>query len=434
MFVLDSSKKKPGQGRWNIRLTLPGIPAKTFCLRRSLRTSDLNEAIVKATALFTEYRARQSTAIPLTDLNWDGLYLLYDASLPGRPVVKEINERYLSKFFSRFADIRHITDTSIVSYFEWRMNFWNDWERPDNVVIGPGVQYNVAPTPHANTLKKDVNSIRSLLRFAKDRGHISVLPVIDIPPHIRKTLDTDIGRGAFDLKSYRSLTSHLRERCAVASGARGGDKRKCRPFDHLAIERLRFWVLLISNSALRPGEARTLKHMDITRVRGDRKDEREHDIWYTTILVRSKTSKVRKERLVMTHDYDTTYRRYERFLDMKRRYGLACGDNDFIFNSTRTPSKQYDIAVYFRKLLDEWDLTFDVDGNIRSSYSLRSFAISQAILRDVPLAVIAANSGTSAKMISKHYARFTSWTMRDHLVRRRISSRPTSPSVSMDDG
>ena len=125
-----------------------------------------------------------------------------------------------------------------------------------------------------------------------------------------------------------------------------------------------------------------------------------------------------KDRVILSHDYDATYGYYQRFKSIQESYGHPTRPQDLIFGSTRRPDKPANLAAYFRKLLEDWDLLEDWSTGIarnRVLYSLRSYAITKALERGVGIHVVAHNSLTSVRMIEKHYSDAISWNMRDFL-------------------
>ena len=105
-----------------------------------------------------------------------------------------------------------------------------------------------------------------------------------------------------------------------------------------------------------------------------------------------------------------------RFRAVLEEYGHPVGPTDLIFGATRNPEKPTLLAAYFRKVLEDFGLLEDWStgkSRNRSLYSLRSYAITKALKRNVPIHIVALNSGTSVRMIEKTYSEIIPWTMRE---------------------
>lgn len=71
----------------------------------------------------------------------------------------------------------------------------------------------------------------------------------------------------------------------------------------------------------------------------------------------------------------------------------------------------------FARLLHKVGITHDEYGQKYSLYSLRHLYISWRLREGVSVALVAANAGTSAVMIHKHYSHVRSSEVKDALVK-----------------
>jgi integrase len=429
LFVPASSTK----AIYQMRLTLPGVPAKTFIIRRSLKTSSRTEAVRLATEAFFNYQARHFNALPLDALNWNNLTDLYFERYK-ESSVRVTNDKYCREFFSKFSNIQDIDETAIYEFYRWRIDYWKDF-KPTGGQIGDGLPHSVALVPHYQTLRKCSVAVRSILKFAHERGLITVLPLSDIPASIKNRLPQENSRGTFRIEDYRKLLRCIRKRCYVVSRRLTPDGRNCRTQEVIAIERIRLLVLLIANSCLRPGEATKLKGRDIHLKIGDTAFERSKNIQYTVIDVPSEIAKLHRPRRVITHDFHHTYNYLLRYRKIQEAHGIPYGDDYYIFNKTTDHDNFQPCATYFRKLLDTWDLAYDHSGNtrkIRSLYSLRSFAISMALERGVPPQAVSKNAACSMRVLEQNYFRSLSWNLRGLLVRNRYPESVPADERSFD--
>jgi integrase len=427
IYTTKASKKKTYQAR----ITLPGVSQADYCVRKSLKTTDENEAISFAQALYYDALGRNTQDIPLEPTSWTSLVSRYEHEFPDKSKASADATRYLTPFFGSVKDVRSIDTALVRKFWLWRWDYHKGFVKPPGKVSGACV-YHAAPTPHINTLNALRVSLKSILTWAHQQGIVSSLPNTDIPRRIVNAAPKENSRGTFTLKDYQRLYTNLRttaHRVNLGVGVRGNHKQQ-----QIGIERVRFMVLLIANTCIRPTEALQLRHSDFCLKQGTTSHEVENDIAYTEITIRKSVSKTGRQRSVISHDYAATWKYYQRFLAVLEHHNMPTGREDLVFANTRHPHKPANITATFRSLLERWDMLKDADGRNRVLYSLRSFAITQALQRTVPIHVVARNAGTSVRMIEKHYWRDISWSFRDVITknRRTIPGRSV-PSFSPDD-
>lgn len=427
LYVPKSSKKQI----WQVRVNLPGISSKDFCLRKSLKTSNQTEAITLATALFNEQQSVFLGNDRKQDISWIDLVGLYEEHFPDKTKFQYDSQTYLTPFFGHITNIKKIDTTLCRKFWFWREDIYKDWEKPTFKSGGRQV-FNAAVEPHQNTLKALEVSLKSALFWAHQEGLIQSVPNYSIPKPIWNRAPSANSRGVFDLQSYKRLVIELRKRSRFLEKreSRRGNLKQQR----VGLERVRFAVLLIANTAVRPTEMLKLKHRDITLRKGDSIQEKKLGISFTQINISKKASKTNKPRVIISHNYrlegqtpHDTYAYYDRFKQIKEQYDLPTGKDDLIFGSTRNPKIAPKLSTYFRKLLEDFDLLIDDDGRNRVMYSLRGFAISMALEREVPIHIVARNAGTSVRIIEQNYWRALSWSLRSVITK----NRPTSTNKGL---
>ena len=96
----------------------------------------------------------------------------------------------------------------------------------------------------------------------------------------------------------------------------------------------------------------------------------------------------------------------DRFQDIKDLKSLELGNCDALVFRLRDGTVPKDLQGAFKRVLEEYDLLKDTEGNQRSLYSLRhTYATFQLLRREVPdLHLISKNMGTSIKMLEDHYS------------------------------
>ena len=180
------------------------------------------------------------------------------------------------------------------------------------------------------------------------------------------------------------------------------------------LQRLRYWILLLSGSGIRVNEAKQLTQKQIRLV-----PDKQTGLSYTQIdLTKEQSKQQRGARTILTWDYHNNYDYYQRWLAVLSAWRPELiGPDKLVFPSFRQFDKPFDQMSAFRLFLKSFDLHIDDNGNARTSYSLRSFYISRRLEAGVPLYVVATNCGTSYNQIYKHYAASLTWTMRKHLTK-----------------
>ena len=394
-----------------------------------MKTPDVAVAIHRATEMFYEFQTRHRAGKEPTTLSFHALVERYIEEYPDKTKFQYDVKSSLRPFFGDVTDIETIDTAMCRKFWLWRWDLYKDWKPPGRSgPIAQGGVNNATPEPHQNTLKALRASLKGLLRFAHDNRWLSRMPNTDIPKKVWDLAPSENTRGTFDLPAYKKLIKELRWRCYYT------EKREARPGNlkqqRVGIERMRFAVLLISNTCVRPSELNKLRHRDIELKLGTSPFEKANGVNYTLITITSKTSKTNVDRVIISHDYERTYGYYQRFLDIKNEYELPTGPDDLIFGSTRNPNKKANLPAYFRKLLDEWNLYLDEKKKGRVLYSLRSFAITMAINRGVPIHIVARNGGTSTRVIESAYWRAISWDLREVITQNR--DLPRTPQGALD--
>ncbi len=251
-----------------------------------------------------------------------------------------------------------------------------------------------APKPAWATLHKERSQLRCIFTWAKGRGIIGRIPTIETEdaPDIESRKRPSFSPAQYD--KLRRAVIGLRQRKTNRSDVK---RRRIR---------LWAWVLLLSNTGLRPQEARLLKwnQVDLRHF---------EDGKFTIISITARQSKVNKTRDVISRDFASTWEHLQDW----RRYTRAPEDNDYIFPSDVDSKRPANMEHTFRKLLESVDLYYDEDGRTRSSYSLRHFYFDMRLKNGVPIYVLAENGGTSVGMIEQWYKSQLTVNMRQWLTR-----------------
>jgi len=409
--------KKPN---WNARIRLP---SRSGYIRRSLKTTDMAEAIALGTQLYLKLRAKLDQGLPVdvptTTQAWDEYMTYRSACGWSKSHPEQWWGRFGAKWFAAFKRLDDIHQRDIDSYFSadgFRLNFAKN-NPPELVKSGDSnwrrkrwTSINQTDSPSYSYLQGEISIMRGFFTFCEDRGYIGTVPIINNP--MEHKARTGSARGCFSIEQYRLLTTEIRTRCNREAFTkpfiRGGVLQKPRPNPaaKLSNERLRMWILLLSATGIRVQEARRLRWRDIKKY-----EKAGSEYPYFTLIdipreiAKAKYKGRRTGREVFSFDGNVTY---DRLMNRWRDYCPTPDNNSLIFPSPRAPEKPQNFTLPFRRLLKSMKggaMLEDSDGLPLSSYSLRHFYITMRIKAGVPLPVIAKNCGHTVSTLESTYNR-----------------------------
>lgn len=250
--------------------------------------------------------------------------------------------------------------------------------------------------PSRSTLHHETVTLRLVLKTAHRYGWIKAVPDIS-PPY--KASGKVTHRAWFSPEEYKMLYEATRER------AKNPKKERYRA----VCEDLHDYVLFMANTGLRPDEAGRLEYRDVTIVTDQDSDERLLEI------------EVRGKRGVgYCKSMPGAILPFQRM--QKRHSGKP---TDKIFG--KTPRD------LLNTVLDELNLKFDRDGNVRTAYSLRHTYICLRLMEGADIYQIAKNCRTSVEMIEKFYAAHLKNTLDASAINvRKPKKKPKKKSKKTD--
>ena len=221
--------------------------------------------------------------------------------------------------------------------------------------------------PSRSTLHHETVTMRLVLKTAHRYGWIDAVPDISAP---YKTSGKIKHRAWFSPEEYKMLYEATRDRA----------KNPSRERFRTVWEDLHDYVLFMANTGLRPDEAGRLEYRDVTIVTDQDSGERLLEI------------EVRGKRGVgYCKSMTGAILPFQR---MQKRHNGKPTDN--IFGKTPRDS--------LNKILEELNLKYDRDGNVRTAYSLRHTYICLRLMEGADIYQIAKNCRTSVEMIEQFYA------------------------------
>mgnify|MGYP003117814170 CR=1 FL=1 len=237
-----------------------------------------------------------------------------------------------------------------------------------------------------STMRSHRGAINQFFRFCKERDYITQDFNFDIPKGKSNP------RPEFSLKDYQKLTKYMRTWVDEKSFFKGTG------YDNPKTYRERFYlqhyILIMSNTGMRVGEARGLRWCDLESVVLPNEGER---------LLLKVDGKTGKRDTIANQGTEVYIKR----LYQNRMTELNMTEDKFDMNEhifCHPDGKAINsYKVGYKTLLEKCKLRITNDGEYRTIYSLRHTYATMRI-NEVPIYQLAINMGTSVKMIEEYYS------------------------------
>ncbi len=237
-----------------------------------------------------------------------------------------------------------------------------------------------------NTIKRTYSDLKHFLQWCVEQGYLKELP------RFPKVNGEASSRPHFDAKDWAKLTRYLREFIKIENKAVLRDRRM-----------LVDYVLILANTGIRVGEARTLKWRDVSQV-GGRKGVPANIV----LSVNGKTGK----REVVARSADVK-KYFKRIHDLRIEELTVEGkpkpqiDPDSLVFCHKDGTEIGSFKKSFTALIRFAGVERDTHGNMRSIYSLRHTYATFCLQHGVSVYTLAKNMGTSVAMIEQYYGHTT---------------------------
>jgi len=248
-----------------------------------------------------------------------------------------------------------------------------------------------------NTIKRIYSDLKHFFQWCIDEGYLDRLP------RFPKTNGDAARRPHFDPRDWSRLTRNLREFVKIDNKAVKRDRMM-----------LRDYVLILANTGIRVGEARTLKWRDIREVAVS--DDVPSNI---VLTVSGKTGK----REVVSASPDI--KKYLKRIHDLRIEELATEENpktkldpESLVFCHKDGSEIGSFKKSFAALLKSAKVERDTHGQVRTLYSLRHTYATFRLQNGVHQFTLAKNMGTSVAMLEQYYGHTSNITSADELTKR----------------
>lgn len=385
------------QKKWLCRIKIPNGPGYIY---RGTGTSVFYEARKFADELFDELRFKIKTGQAVTGQRikkliseFEASYSLEASSTNRAESICEFLKTYAVEYFAK-SSIIDLDENEVSRFFDWRRKNFKK------------------KTPSNSTVASEVSKFQVFADWCYKRGHIKK------PISLNRPTVKDNRRPHFDDKDWRKLTRFLREWEKNGSTKSGPIYR-----DRVMLTN---YVLILANTGIRVGEARTLKWSDVDTFVGD--DDKDNVV----LQVRGKTGS--REVVARTNNVKDYLKRIWdlRVEELNKTNSTKETESPEASNKpTLTPSLSEAIFCHkdgkpihsfkkgFNALIKEAKVEYDAEGQRRVIYSLRHTYATFRLHEGVNHFSLARNMGTSVKMLESFYGHTSNRAMASELTKTR---------------
>jgi integrase len=368
---------------WFCRVKVPGVKGYIY---RSTRTSDEHQAFKFADDLYNQTLVK----------------VLGGANLNAKKIGEAI-EAYTTRISadrSRLSIHYKILLVERCEPFLAKKTF----DDLDTALLSQLITYlsQQSPKGHlsANTIKRIHSDLKHFFGWCVEEGYLDKIPKF---PRIATE---NTRRPHFDDKDWRKLTRHLREFVKVDNKATLRDRKM-----------LVNYVLILANTGIRVGEARTLKWRDVREVSDG----------VTRNVVLTVKGKTGMRDVVASKSEVKDY--FKAILDLRiEELGKHPDPSGLVF-CHKDGTEIGSFKKSFAALVKAAKVEKDGFGQVRTIYSLRHTYATFRLHEGVNHYALAKNMGTSVAMLEQFYGHTSNVTAADELTKRKERSAKPPKAV-----
>jgi integrase len=356
-------------------------------LYRSLKTVDIAVARKEALRLLHEVEFKQREGLPLTQVSMSQLIDEYvrmredDHKLSLNVKQTGSTQQHTSQYMLRqikrvvkfwreycgSVSVDRVDDGMLRDYISWRKLYYHRMpaeKRPKNSRLNPTDK----------TLQWELMLGKMLIKYAHDRGYRGKMQL----PTFSFTAKKKIVRPPFTTADFVKLLQALRDLVNETTSEKYYYSRRL----------LQTYVLILSDTGMRVGEANNLRWGDLTPI-VDGLGRKNYEI-----KVRGKTGA--RSVIGRTNVFD--------YFERMRVLNEINEPIDYIFRM-KGGSKVITLIDQFQRVLEGAGIATNNDGERYTLYSLRHFYAVRFLRKGKPVWDIARNMGTSVQMIQEYYGK-----------------------------
>ena len=293
----------------------------------------------------------------------------------------------ISKFWREYCGnlaVENVTSKALQKYIEWRRDYYHNKDPKD-------LPRNYKLNPADKTLQQEVIFAKTVLKWAHEMGYRGNAQL----PTWSYKAKFNIVRPSFTIPEYRKLYQTTRARIKEVSNEKWKYTR----------ELLHDYILFLSNTGIRVGEANNLRESDLERFT----DKLGRENYY--IYVNGKTGRRKVVGRVNTRKYvdrvlarNALWReKWDATAESKMHNRIHAGSDDWLFRMS-DGNKVITLIDQFNRMLESMGMTTNRDGQKFTLYSFRHFYAMQTLGRaDVNVWEVSRNLGADIVVIQRYY-------------------------------
>ena len=242
----------------------------------------------------------------------------------------------------------------------------------------------------ANTIRRIHSDLKHFFGWCVEEGYL------DKVPKFPRVASEHARRPHFDEKDWRKLTRHLREFVKVENAATLRDR-------HMLVN----YVLILANTGIRVGEARTLKWRDVREVK-------DGAVSNVILTVKGKTG---MRDVVASKGEIKDY--FKAILNLRKEEIGEFPDPSSLVFCHKDGTEIGSFRKSFASLIKSANVEKDGFGQTRTIYSLRHTYATFRLHEGVNHYALAKNMGTSVAMLEQFYGHTSNITAADELTKRK---------------
>lgn len=427
---------------WYYRAKIDGV--KDY-IRRSTKTSNLDLAKAEAVKQYTELLGKKAANVSLNVIRVRNAAEKWLKEMDEQELKQKTRRTYIRNTWYRYMDgyfgdkpIANITDEFVDGYWQYRLSYYTTGagkERKNantkRLNAKSRTSHNIKVNPSYATLKAEASIINEFFRWAARDKNKYLLKILKISAKdVTSKEEQVLGvRPTFSSAEWNVLTKNLYN-YAESRGRWASNRVNAWHRQHRKM--FRAFVLFLSSTGLRVGEAKQIRWSDI---RKSFDSELEKDI--LQVHVRAAISKVRRQRTAIAHSELII-----QVLDEWRELTEFADNDDLIFyNKAKDGSpKVVDFSTTFRDFLvkvpylkRDKGLLENAEGAKRTLYSLRHFYATKRIEQGVEIYTLAKVMGTAVRNIEYHYGHVADDKLAREASKNKLSKKESEQVRDLKD-
>ncbi len=393
--VLLYTIKTAKNPRWYIRYRLAGNNKKRTYYQRSLRTTSLDEAIVRALNLWRDIGAKESAGLPVNVPSFnecaENMLEGFSLSTSRQHYIRLSLERYIYEYTDGMS-LLDVNTRALENYVPWRMNYWRR-----HMDLGHTKPPQAKLAPSGKSIRKELGIILQVLSYASRRDYLQKVPAVTAY-ELSKSVESKKTHATNMSKPYaRKLREKLKQH-SLEPGSR--------PEITWARKLLYYYFLTAPRACLRAGtESQKLQIKHLEKIQHP--SIKSH---YYKIKVTS--GKVGERVAILPIEYSNHMDRFLEYhrtiyesADSELKKSLGSYEDRYLYGYMNGEYKPMDLVQQnLRSWLKKWDMRHDPKFGRITMYSFRSAQINNLLYnKKKNVAIVADIAGTSIGQIIKSY-------------------------------